>query len=416
MLAKLTDVSCAAPWKLRFFNSGEWFQWMRVLWLLPVFFAPAMVEAQDLSVSDKFWQATEAMRQGNLDEAAEGFSSITKAFPQFAEAHLNLGLVREEQGKNEDAIASFQRALALKPRLRGANLFRAIAEYRLNHFDQAVAALKKETTYYPSDSNAWMWLGVVQMAAENPDEAVSALDKAANLAPENVDILYHRGRAHLLVSKNSYEKMFRTDPNSWRVRQVLAQGDAEADRHEDAIAEYLAAIKLAPNQPGLHEELGTEYQKAGRPEAAEIQLRRELEIDPHNVLALYKLGTLQVEVGNATDGKASIEAALKQNPKLNDAAYYLGRAEMQLGNDSAAVEALKRAVTADSEPEIVQQAWYQLGIVYRRMHRLTEAQQAMTTFQRLKDEEAAHSQQLIRKKREVQGLDGPTPPAVPPNP
>jgi Flp pilus assembly protein TadD len=63
--------------------------------------------------------------------------------------------------------------------------------------------------------------------------------------------------------------MLHADPESWRVRQVLAQADAEADRDEDAVAEYQAAIKLAPNQPGLHEELGAEYQKTGKPEAAE---------------------------------------------------------------------------------------------------------------------------------------------------
>ena len=43
--------------------------------------------------------------------------------------------------------------------------------------------------------------------------------------------------------------MFTADPKSWRVRQVLAQANAEAERHIDAIAEYQEAIKLAPTQP-----------------------------------------------------------------------------------------------------------------------------------------------------------------------
>ena len=105
--------------------------------------------------------------------------------------------------------------------------------------------MRKETNYYPADANAWMWLGVVHLAKEQPEAAAEALDKAAKLDPTNVDILYDRGRAHLLISKDSYDKMFKADPNSWRVRQVLAQADAESDRHTDAIAEYEAAIKLA---------------------------------------------------------------------------------------------------------------------------------------------------------------------------
>src|SRR5215469_16084525 len=282
--------------------------------------------AQSTSTEARFREATEALRAGHLDEAADKFATITKDSPGFAEAHLDLGLIREEQGRNEEAIASLQKALTLKPRLRGANLFLAIAEYRLNHFDKSISALQKETSYYPSDANAWMWLGVVQLAAENPEDAVAALDKAAKLAPDNVDILYHRGRAHLLVSKNSYEKMFKVDPHSWRVHQVLGQMAAEAERHEDAIAQYLAAIKLAPTQPGLHEELAGEYHAAARIPEAEAAYRQELEIDPHNVNARYKLGILFVEIHEPAKGKELIDAALREKPGLADSDYHLGRA------------------------------------------------------------------------------------------
>jgi len=230
--------------------------------------------AQSTTVDERFRQATQAMREARLDEAAEGFAWVIAASPAFAEAHFNLGLVREAQGKNEEAIAGFQKALALKPRLHGAHLFLGVAEYRLNHFDKAIAALRNETTDYPSDANAWMWLGVAELAKEQPEDAAEALDKAAKLAPDNVDILYHRGRAHLLVSKESYARMLKADPKSWRVHQVLAQADAEAGRHEEAIAEYLASIELAPNQPGLHEGLGTEYRMLGKMDEADAALER----------------------------------------------------------------------------------------------------------------------------------------------
>jgi len=342
------------------------------------------------------------MRAGHLDEAADGFASAAKTSPQFAEAYLNLGLVREEQGRNEEAITNLEKALALKPKLHGANLFLGIAKYRLNRFDDAIVALRKETDSYPLDANAWMWLGVVQLAAENPEEAAAALDKAAKLAPTDVDILYQRGRAHLLVSKNSYERMFRADPDSWRVHQVLAQADAEADRHDEAIAEYQAAIKMVPNQPGLREELAIEYEKVGKFEPAIAELRQELTLDPNNILARFKLGALLVETSDPAEGKTLVEDALKQNPRLENASYYLGRAEMKLGNHDAAVEALKRATASGSDPEIVEQAWYQLGITYRQLHRIPEAQQAMAVFQKLKDAETERKQQSFEKKRQAQ--------------
>src|SRR6266481_2890587 len=243
-------------------------------------------------VNESFRQATVAMREGRLDEAREGFAAIVKESPSFAEAHLNLGLVLQEQSRFDEAIASFQKALLLKPRLHGANLFLGVALFRLNQPDKAVVAIQKETTAYPKDSAAWMWLGVLQLAQGKPEEAAQALDKAAKLAPDDMDILYHRGRAHLLVSKNSYGRMFRVDPRSWRVHQVMAQANAEADRHVDAVTEYQAAIKLAPTQPGLHEELGSEYRSLGKIQEADDAFLRELEIAPHNVPAKYELGVL----------------------------------------------------------------------------------------------------------------------------
>jgi tetratricopeptide (TPR) repeat protein len=342
--------------------------------------------------------ATAALREGRLDDAVAGLQAVVKASPTFAEAHFNLGLVYQQQGKYEDAIASFQKALKIKPRLHGANLFLGISELRLNHFDQAVAALQKETTAYPKEAPAWMWLGVVWLAEEKPEKAIEALDAAYKLDPANTDVLYHRGRAHLQVSKDSYLQMFKLDPKSWRVHQVLAQTDAESEHHEEAVAEYLEAIKLAPQQPGLHEELGTEYRILVKLPEAEAAFRQELEIDPNNVLARYKLGVMMVEKGEAKDGKQLIEDALKDKPGLRNSDYNLGRAEMQLGNDEKAVDDFKRALKGDSEAEIIRQSWYQLGTVLRRMRRTAEAQQAFAMYQRLKDEEEADLQTRKRKR------------------
>jgi len=349
------------------------------------------------TAAEQFRLAAESMRNGDLDSAGSGFAAVIKQAPAFAEAHFNLGLVREEQGQHAEAIGNFQKALTLKPRLHGANLFLGVAHYKLNHFDEALVALKKETTAYPKDAGALMWLGVVNLAKDRPEEAAVALDKAATLAPNDVDILYHRGQAHLLVSKNSYARMFTADPKSWRVHQVLAQANAEADQHTDAIAEYEAAIKLAPTQPGLHEELGSEYRNARMPQEAAAAFQRELVIDPYNVLAKYKLGVLALERGDGAQAKEFMEAALREKSDLHHANYILGRAELQLGNDSVAMDFLKRSTAVETDPEFLQQSWYQLGIACRRLHRTAEAQQAMATFQKLKDQEAEASQKKLKK-------------------
>lgn len=377
---------------------------------LSLFSVSRLCAQTDPAINEKFREATEAMRAGRLDEAAQRFAFIAKSAPTFAEAFFNLGLVREEQGQNEEAINNFEKALTLKPRLHGANLFLGVAQFRLNQTEKAIAAFKKETSLYPKDASAWMWLGIAELVSEQAEQAAEALDRAAKLDPQNIDILYHRGRAHLLVSRNSYEKMFKVDAHSWRVHQVLGQMAAEAERHEDAIAQYQAAIKLVPTQPGLHEELAGEYHAAARIPEAEAAYRQELQIDPHNVVARYRLGVLLVGIHDPTQGKALIEEALREKPGLADADYNLGRAEMMLGNDTLAADYLKRATSEDSDFEIIQQAWYQLGIVYRRLHRTEDAQQAMAAFQKLKDAEAEELQRGLSKYKTRQNPDAADPP------
>jgi len=375
--------------------------------LLTVLLLTLTSRAQAPADAAIFIRATEAMHQGNLEEAGNGFAAVIKQAPTFPEAYLNLGLVRQEQGRYEDAIASFHKALALKPHLHGANLFLGISAFRINHLEEAAAALKKETASFPKDPNAWMWLGIASLARDHPEEAAEALDKADKLKPGDPDILYHRGRAHLLVSKNSYAEMFNADPQSWRVHRVLAQANAEADRHVEAIAEYQAAIRLAPTQPGLHEELGSEYRNANKISEAERAFQRELEIDPNNVLARYKLGALAVEQGDGAKAKQLIEEALKQKPGLIHSDYNLGRAEMLLGNDAVAATHFELASQTDTDPEVVEQAWYQLGTAYRRMHRTEEARNAMQMFQKLKDQEAERSQSRLKKYEADQGTAAP---------
>jgi len=372
--------------------------------------APTISPAQAADVNAKFGQATQAFREGKLEEAAAGFAAVTKMSPAFAEAYFNLGLVRQQQGRHDEAMQAFQKALSLQPKLHGVNLFLGITEFRLNHLEKAASAVQKETVAYPKDANAWMWLGVVRLAQDRAKDAAEALDRADRLRPGDQDILYHKGRAHLLVSKDSYAEMFKIDPHSWRVHRVLAQANAEAERHVDAIAEYEAAIKLAPTQPGLHEELGSEYRNANKIPEAEAAFKRELEIDPQNVLARYKLGAIAVEQGDGARGKELMEAAQREKPGLAHMDYNLGRAEMLLGSDAAAAEHFERTVKTDTTSEVVEQAWYQLGTIYRRQHRMDEARSAMATFQKLKDEEADKSRERMKKSV----LQGDANPANPP--
>src|SRR5260370_35169442 len=55
---------------------------------------------------ESFRQASEAIRRGGLNAAAQGFEAATKASPSFSPPHFNPGMVGEEQGRFCDTHSS----------------------------------------------------------------------------------------------------------------------------------------------------------------------------------------------------------------------------------------------------------------------------------------------------------------------
>lgn len=343
------------------------------------------LRAQAPAVDQLLAQGSDAMRQGNFAVAAEAFRQVTQQRPGFAEGFLNLGLALEQDGKLEEAVQALQQAGTLKPQLRGVHLFEGIALYRQNDYRAAEAQLRREVTAHPQDASALMWLGVDLLAEGKPEQAVGPLDKAASLDPKNQDILYHRGRAHLLISKQSYQQMYALDPQSWHVYQVLGQANLEALRTDEAIHDYVEAVDRAPRQPGLHESLGDAYWTAGRYPEAQDAYTQELAIDPHSTSTLFKLGSLYVVRGTPEPGVPLLKQALASDPSLDSAHFYLGRGEAALGQDQQALAEFLLATQGQSDPSIQQFAWYQLMRLYRRLGRTEDAAHALNMFRKLHD-------------------------------
>ena len=364
-----------------------------------------------------FQQGIAAMRANHLDEAVEVFTRLTKQAPRFAEAYLNLGLAYTQQGQSRDAIVALQKGIALQSTMRGAHLFLAIAEYKTSQFAGAAEAVEKETALNPKDAQAWMWQGIIHLALGQNTASVEDLDRAAALKPEDVDILYHRGRAALALSRQSYEAMFKLDPHSWHVAQVLAEADVEQGNDADAITQFQAAIATAPPQSGLFDALGSAYWRSGKyPEAAQAY-EQAVALDPDDVISVYKLGCLRVDRGDAAGGKPLLEKVAAADPSLTMTSYYLGRAEIQLGNDQAAIADFEQTIAKHLDDDTEKQAYFQLSRAYRRIHNQAASQQAQQQYRLLEDKTKQEQQEKMnqRRLRGDRDVSIPAPPAEPPS-
>jgi tetratricopeptide (TPR) repeat protein len=356
--------------------------------------------AQDGPFEKAFHQGTEAMRSQQLDEAVAYFSKAVALKPSFAEAYFNLGIAQLQQGHLAEAVTALSKSISLKPELRGANLFLGIARYRENDYAEAIRSLKHETRIDAANADAWMWLGVAQLAAGNATDASATLDKAALLSPDNVDILYHRGRAHMLVSKETYEHMYQVAPESWRIHQVLAQSLVEQTRYEEAANEAQVAIGLKPSEPGLHEELADIYWKQNDLVKAESEFQNELKVDPESLTSMYKLAVVSIERSKPEVSVKLLSEVLHKTSHSANAHYQMGRAEAQLENTEAAIQNFSSAVSdsGESDTETLRQSYYQLAQLYRREQKNDESRAALESFMRLKQQADAQQSQKLQDK------------------
>jgi tetratricopeptide (TPR) repeat protein len=371
--------------------------------LLSVFaVASAQAKAQESRVDLNLRLGAEAMHSGKAEEAEKYFRAVIQLAPQLADGYLDLGLAQLRQGKLAEAIESLQKALQRNPEAPGASMFLGITYFQMNHLDQARAALQQEIGLNPGNAEALMWLGITELAAGNPEKAVAPLDKAAELSPKDINILDYRGRAHLLVSKNSYAQMYAVDPNSWRMHRLSAQIFSTSNQHEAAIREYRAAIRLSPKQPDLYEELGDEYRKESSLEMAAAAYAKELAMSPHNAVAMYNLGSVMVERGNAQEGIPLLKEVVTTFGKPTVADYYLGRGLADLGMYQEAADHLERATKAASQDdEVARRAYYKLSQVYGKMQRPADARNALAQFQKLEAQKAERGAQQIADWRKM---------------
>jgi tetratricopeptide (TPR) repeat protein len=340
--------------------------------------------AQDGDAKAWFEQGNDAIRKGDAPDAVRDFQEFLRLQPGSAEGYFNLGLALQSASQLEESLTALRKAASLQPGLHGVRLFTGIVNYKLNHLSAAHDDLVSETRLEPKNAAGWMWLGVVELAQDHADAAAASLDKAALLDPTNLDILYHRGRAHLLISKASYAAMFKLGPDSWRVHEVLGQADAEAFREDDAIREFQLAIRAAPHEPGLNEELGDACWTAGKLQEADDAYSEEIKIDSANAVVLYKLGSLRVTRADAAGGVPLLERAIALDPAISDAHYYLGKGNAALSKDDLAIEHFRLATNPQGTEELRIMSWYQLATLYRNLHRTQEAGEALAAFRKMK--------------------------------
>ncbi len=193
-------------------------------------------------------------------EAAEKFAQALALDPSLAEAHYLLGLIRQQGGRQEQALQSFRAALKFHPQYGQAQA--RVCEI------EAGRALSLETGY---------------------EGALAACRHATLLAPQDAEPHFHLGSI-----------------------------EAKLRRHSAAARSFANVFRLDPKYPNAKYELAVSSIEAGNAARGAPLLRELVAVQPGHGSAQFQLGSALVKAGDCAGAVPHLEAAAEVPQK-----YYL---------------------------------------------------------------------------------------------
>jgi hypothetical protein len=140
----------------------------------------------DASPDVAFEHALSLHQQGKLREAARLYRAMLKADRNNFHALFNLGVMRAQEHRLEDAIKLLRRALSIEPDHPAAknNLQLVILAYH----DQAIARGEELVRHNPQSADSQMALGNALQQAGRTEEASKCFERARGMAPRIGDV------------------------------------------------------------------------------------------------------------------------------------------------------------------------------------------------------------------------------------
>ena len=320
-----------------------------------------------------------ALKVGNRDAAIQEFKKVTELSPQHAEGFYELGVAYSQNGDYGSALAALKKAVELDAGMTAAHQALGYAFLAQGYATEAVTQF--QATNDPAG------LGIAQLETGDLTNAVHHLQEAVNARPNDPDLLYYLARAAGLLSKQLYDLLIATYPNSSRAHQAMAEDYAALHQPQQAADQYQAALRDRPNLPGAHLALGQVYVGANQWKQAEDAFRAEIKLRPGNAEAAFRLGNSLLQDGNSKEAREQLERANRLQPDMPETLYALGKAESLEGNFAEAEKAWKRVIELEQHGDLASQAHFCLAGIYRKQGKAQDAIREMKEFQATRPQE-----------------------------
>ena len=307
---------------------------------------------QGPSTADLINRAVTLHRAGQLQPAEQLCLEVLKRNKRHFDALHLLGMIRRQQGRNDEALDLSLSALKRNPTSVDALTTCGLVLYALGRHAEAIKYYDRALLFKGGDAEVHNNRGAALCELNRHEEALASYDKALAFKPAYPEALNNRGN-------------------------VLK----ELKRYEEALASYDRALALRPAYANAMIGRGLALQELRRYAEALASYDGALAVQPNSALALYSRGTVLYEMKSWAAAMASYDATIALQPTL--AGAWLGRGAVfyALGRNDEAFDAYDRALALNSD---LAEAWFGRGNVLYNRRRYEEALDAYDEAMRLK--------------------------------
>jgi len=252
---------------------------------------------------------------------------------------------------------------------------------------QQLAAAAGKT---PQAGELYALAGAVEFVDGRMDRSVGDFRRADSLAPvDDADrFTWAMALVNLGETKGAREQLTRlhdSHPDRPLYLYWLARMDYDQRLYQEAVEKLRRVIRLDPESVRAYDNLGLALDMLGQADEAREAFQKAVDFNrklpqpsawpPHN------LGALLLRLQELKEAEAALREALRYDPHFSMAHYHLGRVLDEEGRDDEAIAEYRAATSM--EPVVVE-AFYSLGLVYRRHERKAEAEAAFAEYKRRK--------------------------------
>jgi tetratricopeptide (TPR) repeat protein len=250
------------------------------------------------------------------------YAEATRVHPEGTEAHLNLGVMKQELGDLKGARESYEQALLISldnPEIL-YNLASVLEQQGLT--TEAEAYYRKLTAQHAASSkDAWFRLGYLRLQKGDLQDSVQAFNECVRERPDWPEAYLNLGIAHWRLgareaAAKAFEQALQLDTTFLEALRGLAALAIEREDFEGALDLQARLIQQGEKTPEVFYNTGLLLQKTGQIDDA-IRLYREAVTQREGFAeALLNLGHALQAKGNQDEARACWKQALDAKPEL----------------------------------------------------------------------------------------------------